>query len=79
MMRDMDRLARSLQEQGLQKYKQRYNQHRRESTAYFAEDLVWVLAQRPHGTDKLAPYWVGSCEVVSRKGRDTYLVNTDAS
>ena len=39
-MRDMDRSARSLQEQELQKYKQRYNQHRRESTAYFAKDLV---------------------------------------
>ena len=40
--RDMDGLARSLQEQELQKYIQRYNQHRRESTAYFAGDLVWV-------------------------------------
>ena len=54
-MKDMDRLARSLKEQELQKYKQRYNQHRRESTAYFAGDLVWVQAQRLHGTDKLAP------------------------
>ena len=74
-MGDMDRLARSLQEQELQKYKQRYNQHRPESTAYFAGDLVWVQAQRPHSTVKLAPYWVVPCEVVSRKGRDTYLVN----
>ena len=72
-------LARSLQEQELKKYKQRYNQHGRESTAYFAGDLVLVQAQRPHSTDKLAPCWVGPCEVVSRKGRDTYLVNTDAS
>ena len=70
-MRNMDRLARSLQKQELQKYKQRYNQHRRESTAYFAGDLVWVRAQRPHSTDKLTPCWVGPCEVVSRKGRDT--------
>ena len=78
-MRDTDRLAHSLQEQELQKYQQRYNQHRRGSTEYFAGDLVWVQAQRPHGTDKLAPYWVGPCEVVSRTVRDTYLVNTDAS
>ena len=35
-MRDMDRLACSLQEQVLRKYKQRYNLHTRESTEYFA-------------------------------------------
>ena len=77
-MRDMDRLAHSLHEQELQKDKQRYNQHRRESTADFAGDSVWVHAQRPHGTNKLAPYWVGQCEVVSRRGRDTCLSNADA-
>ena len=72
-MGGMDRLAGSLQEHEIQKYKQRYNQHRQESTTYFAGDSVYLQAQRPHGTEKRA------YEIVSRTGRDTYLVNTDVS
>ena len=31
------------------------------------------------GTSKLDLFWVGPCEVTSRKGRDTYVVRTDDS
>ena len=78
-MCDMVRLVQSLQEQQLKQYAVRYNKTRQESTEYFPGDLVWVCMQRPMGTSKLDPFWVGPCEVTSRKGRNTYVVRTDDS
>ena len=76
-MRDMDRLVKRLQEQQLKAYEVRYNKHRQPSSEYFPGDLVWVRMQRPPVTGALDPFWIGPCDVISRKGRDTYIIGSD--
>ena len=44
------------------------------ATAYTPGQKVWVLRPRPKGADKMLSWWCGSCEVKTRVGAHTYLV-----